>query len=111
MNNYTLNWLLIFVIPIGIIEVTNSRKCFFAFISLSKTTTDLQAPETLQYITRRAKWKDVKTCFSAPQNAKYNQLKHKTKCVTDLFVHSEVFEYERLYFSLRGEHIKDKRLH
>jgi len=54
----------------------------------------------------------VKTCFSGPQNAKKeNQLKHKNQVRNKLFIDSKFFEYEGLYLSLRGEHIKDKRLH
>jgi len=34
---------------------------------------------------------------------------NKTKCVTEFF-DCYVFEYEGLYLSLRGEHIKEKRL-
>jgi len=53
-----------------------------------------------------------KTLFSAPQNEKKeNLLKHKNQVRSTLFIDSYVFEHEGLYLSLRGEHIKDKRLH
>jgi len=42
---------------------------------------------------------------------KKNQLKHKTQVRKRLFIDSKVFEYEGLYLSLRGEHIKDKPLY
>ena len=42
MNYDTLISLWIFVIPIGIIEVSTSRKFFFYFISVPYTITDLQ---------------------------------------------------------------------
>jgi len=49
---------------------------------------------------------------SASQNAKIeSQLKHKKQVRNRLFIDSLVFEYEGIYFSLRGEHIKDKLLH
>jgi len=52
------------------------------------------------------------TCFSAPQNAKKaNQLKHKIQVPKKLIIDSWVYEYEGLYLSLRGEHIKVKGLH
>ena len=54
----------------------------------------------------------LKTCFSAPQNAKKQiQLKPKNQVRNRLFIESKVLEYEGLYLSLRGEHIKDIRLH
>jgi len=50
--------------------------------------------------------------ISASQNAENeSQLKHKNQVRNSLFIDSKVFEYEGLYSSLRGEHIKDKRLH
>ena len=53
-----------------------------------------------------------KTWFSAPKNStKANQLKLKNQLRNRHFIDSYVFEYEGLYLSLRGEHIKDKRLH
>jgi len=52
-----------------------------------------------------------KTCFSASQNEKNeSKLKHKNQMRNRLFIDSKVFQYERLYFSLRGEHLKDERL-
>ena len=47
MNSGTLICLWILVLPIGIIEVSTSRKCFFDIISVPYTITDFQAPETL----------------------------------------------------------------
>jgi hypothetical protein len=38
-------------------------------------------------------------------------MKHIIQVRNSLFIDSEVFEYEGLYLSFRGEHIKDKRLH
>ena len=50
-----------------------------------------------------------KTCFSASQNAKNeSQLKHKNQVRNRIFIDSYVFEFEGLYLSLRGEHIKTK---
>jgi len=42
---------------------------------------------------------------------KANELKHKIKVRNRFSIDSQVFEYEELILSLRGEHIKDKRLH
>jgi len=42
---------------------------------------------------------------------KVNELKHKNKARNRIFIDSYVFEYEGLFLSLRGEHIKDKLLH
>ena len=48
-----------------------------------------------------------KTCYSDPQNAKKeNQLKHKNQVRNRLFIDRQVFYFEGLHFSLRGEHIK-----
>jgi hypothetical protein len=41
----------------------NPMKKRFLFISVPYKITDLQTPETLEYITRGAKWSDVKTVF------------------------------------------------
>jgi len=49
-----------------------------------------------------------KTCFYTSQNAKKNHLKHKNQVSNRLFIDSEVFDYEGLYLSFRGEYIKDK---
>jgi len=43
------------VFPIGIIENSTSRKCFFDFISVPYTIIDLQAPETLYNLPLGAK--------------------------------------------------------
>jgi len=52
----------------------------FDFILVPYTITDLQAPENLKYISRGAKWKDVKNVlFSSSKCKKENQLKHKNK--------------------------------
>ena len=52
------------------------------------------------------------TCYSTPKNAKKeNQLKPKNQVRNRLYIDSNVFQYEGLYLSLRGEHIKEKRLH
>ena len=42
---------------------------------------------------------------------KKNQLKHKNQERNRLFIDSYVLEYEGLYLSLRGDHLKDKRLY
>jgi len=53
-----------------------------------------------------------KSCFSASQNAKNeSQLKNKNQVRKRLFIDSLVFEYDGLYLSLRGEHIKEILLH
>jgi hypothetical protein len=51
----------------------------FDIISVPCTITDLQAPETLYYIHRLAKWNNLKNVLSTPQNAIKKQLKHKTQ--------------------------------
>ena len=51
----------------------------------------------------------LKTCFSAPQNAKNeHQTKHKNQVGNLRFLGCWVLVYERLYLSLGGEHIKVK---
>jgi len=52
-----------------------------------------------------------KRAFQLLKMRKENQLKHKIQVRNRLFIDSYIFEYEGLYFSLRGEHIKVKRLH
>ena len=70
INSYTLICLWILVFPIGIIEISTSRKSFFDFLYVPYMITDLQAPETLLHIPRGETGTMWKTCFSAPQNAK-----------------------------------------
>jgi hypothetical protein len=60
MKSDTLIFLWILVIPISIIESSNSRTWFFYFISVPYTITELQAPETHKYIPRGAKKKKKK---------------------------------------------------
>ena len=50
----------ILAFTIGIIEVSTSRKWSFYFISVPFTITDLQPLYSHYYITRWAKWSDVK---------------------------------------------------
>ena len=60
---------------------------FFDFISGPYTITDLQAHETLQYISRGPKWNYFKTCYRSPQNAKKKiSWNIKTKYVTDFLL-------------------------
>jgi len=58
----------------------------FDLILVPYTITDHQAPENLQYIPRGAKWNDVKNVLFSNSKCKKNQLKHKTKCVTDILL-------------------------
>ena len=51
-----------------------------------------------------------KRAFQLFKMRKKNQLKKK-QLRNRHFIDTLVFEYEELYLSLRGEHIKDKRLH
>jgi hypothetical protein len=51
-----------------------------------------------------------KRAFQLLKMRKENELKHKNKVRNRLFIDSYIFEYEELFLSLRGEHIKDKRL-
>jgi len=53
----------------------------------------------------------VKRAFQLLKMRKKNQLKHKNQVRNKLFIDTKFFEYEGLYLSLRGEHIKDKHLH
>jgi hypothetical protein len=52
-----------------------------------------------------------KLVFLLLKMRKKNQLKHKYQVRNRLFIDSLVFEYEGLYLLLRGERLKDKRLH
>ena len=70
MNIYTLILIRISVFPNGIFEISNHDNEVLAIISFRYTISNLQTPETLQFSTRGWKRSDVKTCFSARQNAK-----------------------------------------
>ena len=48
--------------------------------------------------------------FQLLKMRKKNQLKHKNQVRNRIFIVNLVFEYEGLYLSLMGEHIKDKCL-
>jgi hypothetical protein len=109
MNSVTLICTWILVLPIGIIEDSTLRKWSFwlYFSSLQDYWPSSTWNFFSKYLVERngALWN---TWFSAPQNAKKeNQLKHKNQVRNRFFIDSEVFEYEELYLSLRGEHIKD----
>jgi len=74
----------------------------FYFISVPYMITELQVNETLFYITRGAKWSDVRNVlFSCSKGEKKNQLKHKNQARNRIFIESWVFGSERLCFSLR----------
>jgi hypothetical protein len=61
------------VFPIGIIEFRLHENVVFEFISVTYTITDLEAPETLWYVPREAKWNDVKNVlFSSSKCEKTN---------------------------------------
>jgi len=62
INSDTLIFSWILVVPIGIIEVSILRKCFFWLYSVPYTITDLQATENSTYLVGRngTMWK---TCF------------------------------------------------
>ena len=49
-----------------------------------------------------------KRVFQLFKLRKKNHLKHKNQVSNRLFIDSEVFDYEGLYLSFRGEYIKDK---
>ena len=111
MNSDTLICIWVLVCPIGMIEVLNSRKCCFwlYFSSLH----DYWPPSTWNTLVHTS-CGDTERCEKrAFQLLKMRKKKiiwnMKTKCVTEFYW--QVFEYEGLYLSLRGEHIKDKRLH
>ena len=58
------------------------------------------------------KWREVNNVLFIPSKCeKSYQLKHKMQVRDRVFIECYVFEYEGLCFSLRGKHIKDKRLH
>jgi hypothetical protein len=95
MNSDTL------VFPIGIIEVSTSRKsCFWIyFCSLH----NYWSPSTWKPLVHTA-WGEMERCekcaFQLLKIRKKNQLKHKTKCVTDIlltFRSSSVKDYNCLY--------------
>ena len=69
-NSDSLHFLWILVYTIGIIEVSTPRNEVSYYISVPYKITDIQAPETLYYIPRGAKWSDVKKCISSPQKKK-----------------------------------------
>ena len=103
-------WMLAF--PIGIIQVSTPRKWSFLlyFCSLH-----VYWPPTILISWVHNSLCEMEWCEEcAFQLLKMRKMKViwniKTKCVSD-FVDSYVFEYEGLYVSLRGEHIRDKRLH
>ena len=52
-----------------------------------------------------------KRAFTLLKMRKKNQMKHKNQERNRLFIDSYVLEYEGLYLSLRGDHLKDKRLY
>ena len=95
-----------------IIEVSIARNEGFYFISVPYTITDLLH---LKHFSSYLVWRNGamgKTCFSATQNAKKkNYLKLVNQVRDRRFIDCYVFEYEKLYSSLRGEHITLKRLH
>ena len=90
---------------------TTDMTFFTLFQFLTRFLTSKYLKRFRSYIVgrKRALWK---TCFSAPENAKNeNQLKPKNQVHNRLFIYSQFFENEGLYLSLRGEHIRVKRLH
>ena len=62
----------------------------FLFISVRYTITDFQTPETLYYVTRRAKWSDVKNFdFQLVKMWKMNfTLNIKIDDITDVFLNA-----------------------
>ena len=83
----TVNYLWILVIPIGIIDVSTSRKCFlilFQFFTQLLTSKHLKLFSTYLVGRNGTKWN---LWFSAPKNAKkVNNLKHKNESVTDFLL-------------------------
>jgi hypothetical protein len=107
-----INCLLILIFPIGIIEVSTSRKCCFWFYFSSLH--DYWHPSTWNSLVHTS-WGEKKRCEKrAFHHFKMRKKKIswniKTKCVTDFFWQLGL-EYEGLYLTLGGEPIKDKRLH
>ena len=86
MNSGTLICICILVYPIGIIEVTTSRKCFLLFFSSLHVYWPPSSWNTLVHTS----WGDVERCekcaFQLPKMRKnkisWNQ---KNKCVTDFY--------------------------
>ena len=80
MNSDTLICIWILAFPIGIIRFESTKMNFFYFVSVPYTITELQPLQYNYYKSRWVKWSDVKTFFSASQNAKNeSQLKHKNQ--------------------------------
>jgi hypothetical protein len=87
MNSVSLicSWILVF--PIGILEVSTSRKSYlnlFHFFTRLLTSKHLKLYSTYLVGRNGTMWQ---TCFSAPQNAKKKiSLNLKTKCVTEFLL-------------------------
>ena len=112
MNSGTLICIWILAFPICIIQGSTPRK--WSFLLYFSSLHHYWIPTTLISFVHNSlgkmEWCE-KRAFSASQNAKNEiHLKHKNQVRNRIF-DSKVFEYEELYLSLRGEHIKDKRLH
>jgi hypothetical protein len=110
---FTLICIWILVLPVGIIEVSTTRKLIFLlyFSSLH----DYWPPSTCNSLVHTS-WGEMEGCEKGAflllkMRKMKNQFKTKNHVNNRLFIDSYVLEYEGLYFSLRGEHIKDKRLH
>ena len=69
-NPDTLICLWILVFPIGIMKIRPHVNVVCDIIPVPYMITDVQAPETLYYLPRGAKWTKWNTWFSAPHNAK-----------------------------------------
>ena len=87
INSDTLICIWILECPIGIIEDSSSRKwCFWLYFS---SLHDYRIPSTWHSLVRTS-WGEMerckKTCFSAPQNAKKNQLKLKNQVRNRLLI-------------------------
>ena len=109
MNSGTLICIWNLVFPIGIIEICLHVNAFFWFYFSSLY--DYRHTTTWKCLVNTswgAKWSDGKYVhFISSKCEKDNQMKHRNQVLNRLFIDSYVFEYEGLYLSLRGEHIRD----
>ena len=111
INSDTLICIWILVFPIGIIQVSTPRKWRFLFYFSSLH--DYCLPTTLISLVHNSLGEIERYDKRAFQLLKMRNItinwNIKTTCVSDFYW--QVFEYEGLYLSLRGKHIKDKVLH
>jgi hypothetical protein len=86
MNSGTLNCLWMLVFPIGTIEISTSRKCWF-WLYFSYLH-DCWPPSTWNSLvhTSWSKWNDVKNVFFRSSKCEKNSWNKKPKCVKDFLL-------------------------